>query len=146
MHTVANASGELAERSDARSRATPGRLTILIDGECPLCKREAAWLGRRDRKGRLAFVDIAAPNFEPGEYGKTQDQLMGAIHAVTAEGEMVTGVEVFRLAYSAIGLGWLLAPTRWPLLRPIADAAYRVFARIRPRLQRRSCDTGRCKV
>lgn len=146
MKTVVNASGELAGRSDAQHREHSGRLTLLIDGKCPLCKREAALLGRRDRKGRLAFVDIASPSFEPGEYGRTQEELMGAIHAVTPEGEMVTGVEVFRRAYAAIGLGWLLAPTRWPLLRPIAYAAYCVFAHIRPRLQRRGCDTGRCKI
>ena len=40
-------------------------------------------------------------------------------------------VEVFRRAYGAVGWGWLVAPTTWPLLRGIADAAYRVFARNR---------------
>lgn len=139
MHDSANAMGSLCD-------ASPGRLTLLIDGLCPLCKREAAWLARRDKKNRLAFVDIAAPAFDASKYGRTQDELMGAIHAMTPEGELVTGVEVFRRAYAAIGLGWLLAPTRWPVVRPIADAAYRAFARIRPRLQGRSCESGRCRV
>ena len=37
------------------------------------------------------------------------------------------------LALAAVGLGWLLAPTRWPGLRRLSDAAYRVFARNRLR-------------
>ena len=124
------------------------KLTLLIDGQCPLCSREASWLARRDKKGRLGFVDIASDGFDPARYGKTQDEVMGAIHAVTSEGEILTGVEVFRRAYSEIGLGWLLAPTRLPVLRQITDAIYRVFARIRPRLQRkgRGCESGSCKV
>ena len=126
-------------------------MTMLIDGECPLCKREVAWLRRRDRHGRLVFIDIAETGFDAGRFGKTQDELMGSIHAVLPSGDLVTGVEVFRRAYRAIGLGWIVAPTAWPVLRPLFDAMYRVFARVRPRLQRggkgdRDCDTGRCRV
>ena len=135
-----------------RTNAQPGTypLTLLIDGECPLCKREVAWLDRRDKHDRLRFVDIASVDFDPALYSKTLDELMGSIHAVTAGGETVTGVEVFRRAYRAIGLGWLVAPTAWPILRPIFDALYRAFAKIRPRLQRSGkdadCDTGRCNI
>ena len=135
-----------------RTNAQPGTypLTLLIDGECPLCKREVAWLDRRDKHDRLRFVDIASVDFDPALYSKTLDELMGSIHAVTAGGETVTGVEVFRRAYRAIGLGWLVAPTAWPILRPIFDALYHAFAKIRPRLQRSGkdadCDTGRCNI
>ena len=59
------------------------------------------------------------------------------------------GLEVFRRAYDAVGLGFVLAPTAWPVLRPIADATYRWFARNRVRLGRlfgRSYDSGSCSV
>lgn len=93
------------------------------------------------------MVDITAPGFDPARYGATMDELMGQVHAVAPDGSMVTGMEVFRRAYRAIGLGWLLAPTGWPVLRPIADRLYRWFARVRPRLQRRdSCPDGRCRA
>jgi predicted DCC family thiol-disulfide oxidoreductase YuxK len=61
---------------------------------------------------------------------------------------VVEGVEVFRRAYAAVGLGWLLAPTRWPGLRRASDAAYRWFARNRLRLTGRPapCDAERCRV
>ena len=40
------------------------------------------------------------------------DQAMRRIHAITADGRIVSGVEVFRLLYQAVGLGWVYAITR----------------------------------
>lgn len=126
-------------------------MKILIDGECPLCRREGAFLMRLDRgRGLVSLVDIAAPGFDPAPYGITIDQAMGRIHAVTPEGALITGLEVFRRAYRALNapLGWLWAPTGWPGLRVLFDAAYRVFARNRYRFGggRRQCEGGRCAV
>jgi predicted DCC family thiol-disulfide oxidoreductase YuxK len=39
-------------------------LTLLFDGGCPLCVREVRFLQRRDRQGRLAFVDIDATDYD----------------------------------------------------------------------------------
>jgi predicted DCC family thiol-disulfide oxidoreductase YuxK len=124
-------------------------ITVLYDGECPLCTREIAMLRRLDReRGRIGFADIAAPGFDARPYGRTQPDLMARIHAVLPGGALIEGVEVFRRAYAAVGLGWLVAPTRWPILRSLADAAYRWFARNRLRLTGRSdaCATDRCAV
>lgn len=124
-------------------------MRLLIDGECPLCRREGAFLMRLDRnRGRLQLIDITEPDFDAADYGATQDDVMGSIHARTPDGRIVTGMEAFRHAYRAVGLGWLLAPTGWPVLRPIFDAFYRWFARNRLRLTGRpdECETGRCKV
>lgn len=128
---------------------TAAPFTILIDGECPLCKREAAMMSRMDRgRGGLALVDIAAAGFDPRRYGVTMGDVMGTIHGVTPEGRVITGMEVFRRAYAAVGWGWLLAPTGWPVLRPVFDAFYRFFARHRLRLtgRRGECADGRCRV
>jgi len=124
-------------------------ITFLHDGDCPLCAREVAMLRRLDRgRGRLAFDDIAATGFDAGRYGSTHEQLMARIHGVLPDGTLVEGVEVFRRAYAAVGLGWLVAPTRWPVVRPLADAAYRWFARNRLRLTGRGevCSSDRCAV
>lgn len=127
---------------------TASPFTVLIDGDCPLCRHEARLLRRLDRgRGRLALVDIAAPGFEPARYGRTQSELMGSIHGVTGDGRVVTGMEVFRRAYGAVGLGWLLAPTGWSVLRLVFDGLYGVFARVRPHLPGRasSCADGSCR-
>ena len=123
----------------------PVAFTMLIDGACPLCRREAAMLARIDRRRRLGFVDIAAPGFDASAFDRSREQLMAAIHGVEPDGRVVTGVEVFRRAYAEVGRGWMLAWTAWPIARPIVDACYRVFARYRPRLQS-DCSDGRCRV
>jgi predicted DCC family thiol-disulfide oxidoreductase YuxK len=125
-------------------------ITVLFDGECPLCAREVAMLRRLDRaRGRIGFDDIAAPGFDAGRYGQTLDALMARIHGVLPDGTMIEGLDVFRRAYAAVGLGWVLAWTAWPGLRGIADAGYRWFARNRLRLTGRSdpaCHSHRCAV
>jgi len=41
---------------------------------------------------------------------------MKYIHAVLPNGEVVKGVEVFRRIYEVIGLGWVYAATKIPLI------------------------------
>jgi predicted DCC family thiol-disulfide oxidoreductase YuxK len=106
-------------------------LTLLYDGTCPVCNLEMDNLKARSSEGLLRFVDISLPGFDPTPYGATLPAMNALIHAQRADGSLVIGVEVFRLAYAAVGLGRLTAPTGWPVLRPLVDAAYAVFARHR---------------
>jgi predicted DCC family thiol-disulfide oxidoreductase YuxK len=125
------------------------RIKVLYDGDCPLCMREMRFLAARDRNARIAFENIAEPGFDPARYGLDHERVMARIHGVLPDGRVIEGVEVFRRLYEEIGLGWLLAPTRWRLLAPIFDAAYTVFARNRLRLTGRSepaCRNGTCEV
>lgn len=124
------------------------RFKALIDAECPLCRREAAFLRRLDRgRGLLALEDISAREFDAGSYGVSLDRLMGTIHGVLPDGRLVTGMEVFRRAYGAVGWGWLLAPTGWPGLRWAFDRFYAIFAQRRLSLTGRACVSGgRCRV
>jgi len=105
-------------------------MTLFFDGRCPLCVREMRALRRRDRAARLRFVDVRAPGFERPD-GTTMDELLAAIHGRTAAGRLVAGVETVRLAYEAVGLGWLLAPTAWRPLRGASERAYAWLARHR---------------
>jgi predicted DCC family thiol-disulfide oxidoreductase YuxK len=121
------------------------RFKLLYDGECPLCRREARFLQSRNRHGWLAFEDIAAADFDPKNYGVTREELMGVIHGVFPDGRIVKKMAVFREAYRAIGLGWMLAPTAWPGLRWLADRAYECFARNRMTIGKwlgRKCDSS----
>jgi predicted DCC family thiol-disulfide oxidoreductase YuxK len=127
----------------------PWQIRVLYDGECPLCTREIRFLERRDRgRRRVEFEDIAAPSFDPGVYGLDAQALMARIHGVLPDGSVVEGVEVFRRVYAGVGLGWLVVPTRWPVLRSLADLAYRIFARNRLRWTGRAsdCEAGSCEV
>lgn len=111
---------------------------VFFDGGCPLCRREIAMLRRLDRKRRICFTDIAAPEFNAGALGQTQDDLMREIKGRLPDGTWISGVEVFRRLYGAVGFHWLVPITRLPGIRHLLDIGYRVFARNRLKL------TGRC--
>ncbi len=119
---------------------------VFIDGGCPMCRREATLLERLDRgRGRLLLVDLTAPGFAASEHGIDPVAAMRTIHGRRADGTIVTGVAVFREAWAAVGLGWLWAPTAWPIIRPLTDFAYRRFARWR--LHRRArAPHGSCRL
>jgi predicted DCC family thiol-disulfide oxidoreductase YuxK len=121
------------------------QITAFFDGACPLCRQEAKFIKRRDPEGRIKFVDIAAPDFDAGEYGFTQEQVDRSIHAITADGRVLRGMAVFREIYRLLGKPWLVGWTGWPVVRPVADFFYKVFARhIRPNLPGRGCPEGGC--
>jgi predicted DCC family thiol-disulfide oxidoreductase YuxK len=124
-----------------------GQFKLLYDGECPFCRREVAWLKRHDHEGNLALEDIADPGFDPAQYGLTRDEVMGVLHGILPDGRVVKRVEAIRQAYQAVGLGWVVAPTRWPIIRMVLDGLYGIFARNRIRLGRllgKRCKSDKC--
>tara|TARA_B100000579_G_C22576012_1_gene731201 strand:- start:405 stop:788 length:384 start_codon:yes stop_codon:yes gene_type:complete len=116
------------------------KFEVFFDGDCPLCMREIRFLQYLDRnRGKILFTDITDPNFDPiKQTGLTMDTLMAEIFGKMPNGELVTGMEVFRQLWGAVGLGFLFAPTKWPGLKPAFDSLYQTFAKNRLRL------TGRC--
>jgi predicted DCC family thiol-disulfide oxidoreductase YuxK len=108
-------------------------LTLLYDGNCPVCTLEMHALRERDLikqpdAPKLRLVDISAPGFDPRPYGASLAAMNALIHAQRPDGSLVIGVEVFRLAYGAVGLGHWVAPTGWRWLKPLVDRGYALFA------------------
>lgn len=125
-------------------------LTLLYDGGCPLCVREVDFLRRKDLQEAMQFVDINALDYCSESWGGiTYRQAMARIHAIDADGTVLKDVAVFRAAYHLIGLGWIYAPTTWPVVGPIVDWLYSLWARYRlPITRRPSLDklcTERCE-
>ncbi len=120
-------------------------IEVFYDGLCPLCTREIGFLRRRDKKWRIRFTDIAASDFDASALGIPHAEFMDQIHGRLPDGRWVKGVEVFRRLYGAVGLGWLLAPTRVPGLKQLADLVYRRWAKNRLRLTGR-CDPAGCEL
>src|SRR5262245_961013 len=80
-------------------------ITLLYDGMCPICSREIRWLKWLDRRCRLRMLDITDPQIDPRDYGITREQAMAAMHGLLPNGTIVVGMEAFRRAYGAVGLG-----------------------------------------
>jgi len=112
------------------SPVPPWKIKLLYDGECPLCVREVNFLTRKDGgRGLVAFVDIAADDYVPAAHGRvTFEAAMGRIHGILPDGTIIRNVEVFRRVYQILGMGWIYAPTQWPLIAPVADALYGIWA------------------
>ena len=121
-------------------------LTLLYDGACPLCLREVKFLKRRDLHGKLAFVDIDQPAYDPDQWqGISYRSAMARIHAIRADGEILKDVAVFREAYRCVGLGWIYAPTQWPLIGSLIDQIYALWAAQRLRLTGRASLNELCQ-
>lgn len=140
------------------------QIKLLYDSECPLCMREVNFLQKRDAgRGLVAFVDIAADDYSAAENGGVDfETAMGRIHAVLPDGTVVKNVEVFRRVYEILGMGWVYAITKVPVLGAIADFLYGIWADWRLKLTGRpdlatiaanrqqrlaDCDAnGRCRI
>ncbi|XP_021719001.1 uncharacterized protein At5g50100, mitochondrial-like [Chenopodium quinoa] len=109
------------------------KIKMLYDGDCPLCMREVNMLRERDKQyGAIKFVDISSEDYSPEEnQGLDYNTVMGKIHAILADGTVVTNVEAFRKLYEAVGLGWVYAITKFEPVATIAEAVYGVWAKYR---------------
>ena len=125
---------------------TQAKLILLFDGGCPLCLREVKFLRSRDTLENISFIDIDSPNYQPDLYsGISYKDAMGRIHAINESGEIIKDVAVFREAYRLIGLGWIYAPTSWPILGSLIDQVYKLWAQWRLPLTRRPTLEQLCK-
>ncbi|MEP7301214.1 MAG: DUF393 domain-containing protein [Caldimonas sp.] len=111
-------------------------LTLFYDAACPICALEMDHLRQRDLDHHLRLVDISAADFDPARHGLSAPALDAEMHALWADGSLLRGLAALRVAYPAVGLGWLLRPTGASWLRPVFDAAYRTFARHRRPISR----------
>ncbi len=108
-------------------------VTVWFDGGCPLCRREIALMRRLDRRAAIDFVDVSSG---ASACPIDRDALLARFHA-REDGQMLSGAAAFAAMWRAI-----------PLLRPLGllarnglvlaglERAYRLFLRVRPRLQR----------
>ncbi len=164
----AESSPTTATDSSSISDAQPAwKIKLLYDGDCPLCLREVNFLTKKDAgRGLVAFVDVAADDYSAADNGGIDfETAMGRIHAVLPDGSSVKNVEVFRRIYETLGMGWVYAATKWPVIGPLVDAAYGVWADLRLKVtgrgdlaavvaqrekrlaQMEACgDEGRCQV
>ncbi len=126
-------------------RLFPEEINILYDSKCNVCRWEMEWLRRRDREvvnaaaPKIRLTDLEDPRFDPldpANGGVDYEKGMKSMTAVTADGTVIQGVPVFRVAYEQVGLGWLFTITSWPVLNVIFDSVYQVFAKYRTQLTR----------
>ncbi len=103
-------------------------LTVFYDGACPICAREIALVKRLDRHRRLTLCVFSSAEYEGASVGLSIENLSKVIHARCADGTIMTGVEVFRAMWEAVGLGGLVWLSRLSFLEPVLQKGYAWFA------------------
>ncbi len=102
--------------------------TLFYDSRCPLCMREMRLLARLADAG-LVLQDLHAVPDLPD--APTRLIKLTALHLQTTDGSWLTGVDATVRAWSHTRWGFLFRVLRWPLVRPLADWFYAVWARRR---------------
>ncbi len=150
------------ESIDNQASQTAWKIKLLYDGECPLCVREVNFLTKKDAgRGIVKFVDISALDYDPKDNAKIDfTTAMGRIHGILPDGTVIKNVEVFRRVYEELGMGWVYAITKLPILGAIADWLYGIWADWRLKLtgrpdleaimtereQKIKSNSGRCRI
>lgn len=109
-------------------------LTLYVDQACPLCAREINWLRKHADPSRLVLVDISSTDFDANALGRSLEQLQERLHARSASGEWLTGIDATLWSWRAAGVGLWMVPLAWRPLRPLFLLAYRLFSLARPHL------------
>jgi len=102
----------------------PSQATLFYDGNCPLCQHEMQLLEKRKNR-HLRLVNI---HTSPELSVEQRLAMLRRLHLQQSDGTWLVGVDASVAAWRFGGLGWLLAPLRWPLFGRLVDALYTRWA------------------
>lgn len=162
LMSASNSTSAIDPQNLDSSIAPSWKIKLLYDSQCPLCMREVNFLTKRDAgRGLVKFVDVADDAYSPEANGGVEfETAMGRIHAILADGTVIKNVEVFRRVYEILGMGWIYAATKLPIVGLIVDRLYEVWADWRlaltgrpglstivaERQKRLACSDPRCRI
>jgi predicted DCC family thiol-disulfide oxidoreductase YuxK len=108
------------------------KVLVWYDGACPLCRREIALMRRLDAAHAITFVNVAS---EDASCPQDRGELLSRFHA-SEDGQILSGAAAFAAMWRAIPrLRPIGLAARNPLVLVVLERLYRLFLRIRPRLQ-----------
>jgi len=118
------------ERATGNGKAAPGKLAILYDGSCELCRASLDGIVQFDNSGAIEPLDLHREEVRAQFPGLTLENLLEELHAVDESGRVYLGArainEILRrqrglrgyLAYL-----WYIPPYAW-----LADRQYKRIA------------------
>ncbi|WP_372883222.1 thiol-disulfide oxidoreductase DCC family protein [Psychromonas sp.] len=124
-------------------------MIIFYDGNCPLCSKEMQHLKRADRADKIQLEDLNSDDFNQRFPHINRDHAMAVLHGQNENGEMLFGLDVTCLAWQSVGKYPCLRALRWPVIRPVADRVYLLFAKYRNPISsflmpQNACANGAC--
>ena len=117
-------------------------LVVLIDGECPMCRKTARRLASVDWLNRLSFADATIPAVrERCAPGLDEAAALTAMHVVAPDGSRRSGFDGFLRIAQVVPLLWLPGVIgALPGVRSLGRFLYRIIAANRTR----GCADGVC--
>ncbi len=85
-----------------------------------------------------SLIDLSISSYRSTEHGLNTWDLRRVIHACWSNGTIISGVEIFREMWEALGLDFLARFARRPTINKLFVKAYAWFARNRLWLIRRA--------
>lgn len=114
-------------------------LTVLYDGDCPLCRREIAHvrgLAEKQAGSALCFVDVSDGAGSDSAFAADRARLLARFHVQRGDGSRLDGAAAFVAMWSRLpGWRWLARLARLPGMLFLFELAYRGFLQLRPALQ-----------
>ena len=105
---------------------------VYYDDKCYVCSFEINAVRKRGEACGIEFVDISDEDFDLE--GDFDTEMVGEF-----DGKETRGPETFRKMYETLGFKKAVAISRLPVVKPILDFGYYVFAyAIRPNLPKRN--------
>ncbi len=121
---------------------------VLYDGWCSVCVKTASHLTKLDRgRGHVECIDFRVETEHAASSGIDPEVLATSLHARTPDGGLHSGPGALRVVYETLGKKHRMSWTSLPVIRPVFDACYRVFARNRLRwFSTQECTDGSCSI
>ncbi|WP_404344174.1 thiol-disulfide oxidoreductase DCC family protein [Pseudoalteromonas mariniglutinosa] len=126
-------------------------MIIFYDAKCALCNKEMQHLKQADKQARIQLEDLNAADFAARYPEIDSAYAMAILHGKNEQGELIYGLDVTILAWQTVGKYRWLKILQLPVLKPIANWVYRLFAKFRPQISQflspmLTCDTGQCQL
>ena len=110
---------------------------LFVDGCCVLCQRTAAWVARRDHRGRVALASLqgaTARRLLPDALrAAALDGTAGSVVWREPDGRVLQRSAAVLAVISVIGGPYRAATVLWLVPAPLRDALYGAVARRRRR-------------
>ena len=113
------------------------KISIYYDGLCKVCSFEIEHYKKQTGAETIQFVDITQPEFKASELGLDPFLVHKYLHARTEDGQIVSGVETFRLIWQRLPkYQWAYRLSENALADAALNLFYKIFVKIRPFLPR----------
>lgn len=116
---------------------------VFYDGLCVVCDKEISQYKKMRGSEKIQFIDIFSVDFNAERENVDPKKIHIEMHAKDSTGQILTGVDAFRLIWSNLdSLNWLATLSRRSPISQMLNLGYKMFVQIRPLLPRKSCETS----